>query len=114
MFHEHETIEDMVKNVGGAKPHICRCCKFNTKINFITGCHRWNRDDRIRTKIEELAIGDEENVHDSNIGVDQGEQTPPLEEGPQLRRTTRKHRPSTRYLNFEYILITDEEELKSF
>ena len=47
-------------------------------------------------------------------GVDQGEQIPPLEEGPQLRRTTREHQPSTRYPSSEYILIADEGELERF
>ena len=47
-------------------------------------------------------------------GVDQGEQIPPLEEEPQLRRTIREHQLSTRYPSLEYILITNEGEPESF
>ena len=39
---------------------------------------------------------------------------PIQEEGPQLRRTTREHQPSTRYPSSEYILIADEGEPESF
>ena len=43
-----------------------------------------------RIEIEKPGIKEEESGDDSNIGgVDQGEQIPPLEEEPQLRRTTR-------------------------
>ena len=31
-----------------------------------------------------------------------------------MRRTTKEHQPSTRYLSSEYILIADEGELESF
>ena len=47
-------------------------------------------------------------------GVEQGEQTPQLEEGPQLRRTTRERQPSTRYPSSKYILIAEEGEPESF
>ena len=48
-------------------------------------------------------------------GVEQGEQLPPLEMvKPQVRRTTRKHRPLTRYPTSENTMITEEEEPKSF
>ena len=33
---------------------------------------------------------------------------------PQVRRSTREHRPSTRYLTSEYTMITEEGELESF
>ena len=46
--------------------------------------------------------------------VDKGERIPPLEEGPQLRRTTRERQPSTRFPSSKYILIADEGELESF
>ena len=47
-------------------------------------------------------------------GVDQGEQIHLLEEEPQLRWTTRKHQPSTRYPSSKYSLIVDEGEPKIF
>ena len=65
-------------------------------------------------KLEEPVIEEEESGDDSDTGgVDQGEQIPPLEYGPQLRRTTREHQPSTRYPSLEYILIADEESLNA-
>ena len=33
---------------------------------------------------------------------------------PQVRRSTRERRPSTRYLTSEYTMITEEGELESF
>ena len=48
-------------------------------------------------------------------GVEQGEQPPPLEMvEPQLRRSTRERRPSTRYPTSNYTIITEEGELESF
>ncbi|CAL5439703.1 unnamed protein product [Camellia sinensis] len=49
-------------------------------------------------------------------GVEQGEPQPPLPEtvGPQLRRSTREFKPSTKYPASEYILLTDEGEPESF
>ncbi|KAA8538095.1 hypothetical protein F0562_027703 [Nyssa sinensis] len=47
--------------------------------------------------------------------IEQGEQThqqEPVE--PQVRRSTRAHRPSTKYSSSEYIMLTDEGELESF
>ena len=48
-------------------------------------------------------------------GVEQGEQ-PSLREitVPQVRRSTREHRPLVRYSSSEYIFIIDEGEPKSF
>ena len=66
-------------------------------------------------KLEEPIIKEEESGDDNDTGgVDQGEQIPQLEEGPQLRRTTRERQPSTRYPSSKYILITDEGEPKIF
>ena len=48
-------------------------------------------------------------------GVEQGEQPiPPKMEEPQVVRSTREHRPLTRYPTSEYVLITDEGEPESF
>ena len=61
------------------------------------------------TELKEPVIKEEESGDDSDMGgVDQGEKIPPLEEGPQFRRTT------TRYPSSEYILIADEGEPESF
>ena len=48
-------------------------------------------------------------------GVEQGEQPiPPGIEEPQVRRSIRERRPSTKYSTSEYVLITDEGEPESF
>ena len=48
-------------------------------------------------------------------GVKQGEQPPSLEMvEPQVRRSTRERRPSTRYPTSEYAMITKEGEPESF
>ena len=48
-------------------------------------------------------------------GVEQGEQPPPLEMvEPQVRRSTRERRPSTKYPTSEYTMITEEGEPESF
>ena len=65
-------------------------------------------------ELKEPVIEEEESGDDNDTrGVDQGEQIPPLEEGPQLRWTTRERQPSTRYPSLEYILILDGGELES-
>ena len=59
-------------------------------------------------ELEEPVIEVEESGDGCDMGgVDQGEQIPPLEEGPKLRRSTRECQPSTRYPSLEYILIAD-------
>ena len=68
-----------------------------------------------RMELEEPIIEEEESGDDSDTGgVDQGEQIPPLDKGPQLRQSTRERQPSTRYPSSKYILIVDEGEPKSF
>ena len=48
-------------------------------------------------------------------GVEQGEQPPPLEMvKSQVRRSTRKRRPSTRYPTSNYTMITEEGSQKFF
>ena len=72
-------------------------------------------ESKLRTELEESVIEEEERGDDSDTGgVDQGDQIPPLEEGPQLRRITRERQQSTRYPSSKYILIADEGEPKSF
>ena len=81
-----------------------------------------------REEVQDENLGDELIVVDGDelVGVDcddaqdiedieQGEQfVPPEIEEPQVRRSTRERRPSTRYPSFEYILLTNEGELECF
>ena len=72
-------------------------------------------ESELGTELEEPVIEEEESCDDSETrGVDKGEQIPPLEEGPQLRRSTRERQPSTRYPSSDHILIVDEGEPGSF
>ena len=117
VFHEHETIEDMEKNVRGAKltyEGVADSTPGQTSLESVTNEAEMSKSEP-RTELEELVIEEEESGDDNDMGgVDQGEKIPPLEEGPQLRRTTREHQSSTRYLSSKYILIVDEGEPESF
>ncbi|GKV34500.1 hypothetical protein SLEP1_g42871 [Rubroshorea leprosula] len=62
---------------------------------------------------EEPTIEEEEASVDGGNN-EQGEQPLPQEEEPQLRRSTREHKPSARYSSSDYILITEEGELENF
>ena len=93
VFHEHETIEDMEKKVSNAKftyEVVAYLTPEQTSLENSTNEAEMFESEP-RTKLKEPVIKEEENGDDSDTGgVDQREQIPPLEEGPQLRRTTRK------------------------
>ena len=100
VFHEHETIEDMEKNVSAAKltyDDVADLTPEQTSLESVTNEAQMS-ESKPGMKLEEPVIEEEESGDDSDMGgVDQGEQIPLLEEGPQLRRTTRECQPSTRY-----------------
>ena len=117
MFHEHETIEDMEKNVRGAKLTYVGIVELT--LGQTSSENATNEVEMFESEpgmeLEEPVIEEEESGDDSDMGgVDQGEQIPPLEEGPQLRQLTRERQPSIRYPSSEYILIVDEGEPESF
>ena len=71
-------------------------------------------DESTEFNVDEPIGVDGDDVTDTD-GVEQGEQPLPLEMvEPQVRRSTREHRPSTRYPTSEYTMITKEGEPKSF
>ena len=118
VFHEHETIEDIEKNVSGEKltyEGIVGLTPEQTSSKSATNEAEMYESEP-GAELEELVIEKEENSGDNSdtTGVDQGEQIPPLEERSQFRWTSRERQPSTRYPSLEYILITDEGELESF
>ena len=104
MFHEHKTIEDMEKNVSGAKltyEGVSDLTLGQTSSESVTNEAEMSELE-LGTELEEPVIEEEESGDDSDTGgVDQGDQIPPIEEGPQLRRTTRECQPSTRYPSSE-------------
>ena len=113
MPHEHETIEDMEKNVSGAKLTyegvVDLTHEQSSLESAINEAETFESEPEMELKepvIEEKESGDDNDTR----GVDQREHIPPLEEGPQLRRTTREHQQSTRHPSSEYILIVDEGE----
>ena len=115
VFHEHETIEDMEKNVSGGKLTYEGVADLTTKQTSLESATNETEmfESEPGTELKELVIEEEESGGDSDTGgVDQGEKIPLLEEGPQLRRTTRGRQPSIRYPSSEYILIADEGELE--
>ena len=117
VFHEHETIEDMEKNVRGAKltyEGVEDLTFRQISLESATNEVEMSKSEQ-GTEVEEPVINEEESGDDNDTrGVDQGEQIPPLEARPQLRRTTRERQPSTRYPSSEYILIADEGEPERF
>ena len=73
-----------------------------------------NGDEPIEFDADE-PVGVDGNDVTNTYGVEQGEQPPPLEMvEPQVRRSTRERRLSTKYPTFEYTMITEEGELESF
>ena len=93
VFHEHETIEDMEKNVSSAKlkyEGVANLTLEQTSSESVTNGAEMS-ESKPGTELEEPVIEDEESGDDSDTrGVDQREQIPPLEDGPQLRQTTKE------------------------
>ena len=85
VFHEQETIEDMEKNVRGAKltyEGIADLTLGQTSSESAT-----NEAEMFESEpgmeLEEPVIQEKESGEDSDMGgVDQGEQIPPIEKGP--------------------------------
>ena len=113
VLHEHETIEDMEKNVSGAKlmyEGVVDLTHEQTSFESATNEAEMS-ESKPEMELEEPVIEKKESGDDNDTrGVDQGEHIPLLEEGPQLRRATREHQQSTRHPSSEYILIVDERE----
>ena len=117
MFHEHETIKDMEKNVSGEKLTYEGVVDLTPEQNLLESAINEVEmsESKPGTKLEEPFIEEEESGDDSDMGgVDMGKKIPQLEEGPWLRWTTRERQPSTRYPSSEYILIVDDGEPESF
>uniref|UniRef100_A0A2N9IRB9 Integrase catalytic domain-containing protein n=1 Tax=Fagus sylvatica TaxID=28930 RepID=A0A2N9IRB9_FAGSY len=92
VFHENENIKDFEKSE-----------KSKSTVEGVSDLTPTSSSSDITTDIEEVQV------------KNHGEQPIPLEmEEPQVRRSTRKHCPSTRYSTSEYVLITDEGEPESF
>ena len=111
VFHQHETIEDMEKNVRGANltyESVATLTLGQTSSESATNEAEMS-ESNLGTELEEPVIVGEESGDDGDMeGVDQGEKIPLLEEGPQFRQTTRERQPPTRYPSSEYILNADE------
>ena len=85
MFHEHKTIEDMEKNVRGAK--LTYEGVVDLTLRKTSSKSSTNEAEIFEsepgTELEEPIIEEEESGDDNDMGgVDQGEQIPPLEEEP--------------------------------
>ena len=81
MVHEHETSEDMEKNVRDAKltyEGVVDLTLGQTSLESATNETEMSKSEPER-EFEELVIGEEESGDDSDTrGVDQGEEIPPL------------------------------------
>ena len=83
--HEHETIEDMEKNVRSVKliyEGVANLTPEQTLLESATNEAEMSESE-LGTELEEPIIEEEESGDDSDTGgVDQGEQIPSLDEGP--------------------------------
>ena len=117
MFHEQKTIKDMEKSVRGSKliyECIADLTPRQTSSESATNEAEMSESEPGKKLVEPI-IEEEESGDDSDMGgVDQGEQIPPLEEGPQLRWITKDCQPSTRNPSLEYILTAYEGEPENF
>ncbi|GKV17327.1 hypothetical protein SLEP1_g27844 [Rubroshorea leprosula] len=112
VFHEHEKINDLKedKATRSSGEGVEDLTPAKTPSRKITDEEEVQapEDETEEPTIEE----DEASVDGGND--EQGEQPLPQEEEPQLRRSTREHKPSARYPSSDYILITKEGEPKNF
>ncbi|GKV04185.1 hypothetical protein SLEP1_g16379 [Rubroshorea leprosula] len=112
VFHEHEKINDLKedKATGSSGEGVEDLTSAKTPSRKITDEEEVQapEDETEEPTIEE----DEASIDGGND--EQGEQPLPQEEEPQLRRSTREHKPSARYPSSDYILITEEGEPKNF
>ena len=120
IFHENENLADFEKTekpkamVEGVPDLTPTSSSLDNVINREEVQDENYGDKPTEFDANEPTCVDGDDVTDTN-GVEQGEQPPPLEiVEPQVRRYTRKRRPSTRYPNSEYSMITEERELESF
>ncbi|GKU92547.1 hypothetical protein SLEP1_g6259 [Rubroshorea leprosula] len=112
VFHEHEKINDLKedKATGSSGEGAEDLTPAKTPSRKITDGEEVQapEDETEEPTIEE----DEASIDGGND--EQGEQPLPQKEEPQLRRSTREHKPSARYPSSDYILIIEEEEPENF
>ena len=120
VFHENENLVDFEKNekhkatVGGVPDRTPNSSSSNNATNREKVQDENYCDEPTEFDADEPASVDGDDVIDIDC-VEQGEQPPPIEMvEPQVRRSTREHRPSTRYLTSEYTMITEERGARKF
>ncbi|GKV14795.1 hypothetical protein SLEP1_g25613 [Rubroshorea leprosula] len=112
VFHEHEKINDLKedKATRSSGEGVEDLTPTKTPSRKITNEEEVQAPE---DETEEPTIEEEEASVDRG-NDEQGEQPLPQEEEPQLRRSTREHKPSARYSSSDYILITEEGEPENF
>lgn len=118
IFHEHETMGDLdvdsAKSTGGGVDDY-RPVSIPYDDATDEGMQQSEPEPEPEHQPEEPVVEDDEPIVDEHTeGAEQGEPSVPQEAEPQLRRSARERRPSTRYPSSDYILITDEGEPESF
>ena len=120
VFHENENLADFDKTekpkatVEGVPDLTPTSSSLDNATNREEVQDENYNDESTEFDVDEPIGVDGDDVTDTD-GVEQGEQPLPLEMvEPQVRRSTREHRPSTRYPTSEYTMITKEGEPKSF
>ena len=110
IFHEDQTMKDSNKEEQQSEK-VTMNITINPPLQF-TGEEDAQNEGDIPEAIPDDS--DEESIP-SQEHDDQGEQfTGQENEQPQLRRSNREHKPSTRYPSSEYLLLTDGGEPESF
>ena len=110
VFHEDQTMKDSNKEEQQSEK-VTMNITINPPLQF-TGDEDAQNEGDIPEALPDDS--DEESIP-SQEHDDQGEQfTGQENEQPQLRRSNREHKPSTRYPSLEYLLLTDGGEPESF
>lgn len=107
VFFEDQTIEDFEK-IENAEPYVDNLID----LDEITPPISEEVDGGAEQEIEELPNGDHRD--EENNQEDQEEQPPIIEQAADVRRSTRAHKPSTKFSSGEYVLLIDEGEPDCF
>lgn len=106
IFHENQKLADFEKS--GNQRRVAEGVTDLTPISLPPDSATQGVETHVDRHADEPAGVDEDDLED----VEQGEQ--PTTSEPQIRRSNREHRPSTRYPVSDYVLVTDEGEPECF
>lgn len=113
VFQESQTLEDFGQPAKSKVDDVSEIVS-----NLAPSHHATNEEELLQHATNDVELQDEfpEEEDPEEKGVEQGEPQPPPPEivDPQLRRSTREPKSSSKYHASEYILLTDEKEPEGF